>query len=71
MRRDKSAKSRQKWRAIIIAGNGRRPPGSEIVFGIIGIGIDVEIIDGVYVFETSGRRTPTQPQRDRGAGAGN
>ena len=71
MRRDKSAKSRQKWRAIIIA-DGRRPPGSEIVFGIIGIGIDVEIIDGVYVFETSGRRTPTQPiQRDRGAGAGN
>jgi len=68
VRRDKSAKSRQKWRAIIIA-DGRRPPGSEIVFGIIGIGIDVEI-DGVYVFET-GRRTPTKPQRDRGAGAGN
>ena len=65
MRRDKSAKSRQKWRAIIIA-DGRRPPHSEIVFGIIGvIGIDVEI-DGVYVFETG---TPTQ--RDRGAGAGN
>ena len=67
MRRDKSA-SRQKWRAII--ADGRRPPHSEIVFGIVGIiGIDVEdVVDGVYVFETG---TPTQPQRDRGAGAGN
>ena len=27
-----------------------------------------DVVDGVYVFETG---TPTQPQRDRGAGAGN